>query len=348
MIPRPHRPALAVLALACVLALSACGTRTEPTNAPAVQPLTLALDYLPNADHAGIYTAQSTGEFRKAGLGVRLITPTDPAAPLKLVASGRADLAISYEPEVFLARAKGIRILSVAAIANRPLTSLMTVDGRPVAPKTLAGKKVGTAGIPYQSAYLRQILSDAGVDPGSVTEVNVGFNLLPAMLSKKVDATLGAFWNIEGVQLRLAKQRPRILPVDRAGVPPYDELVLIAREATVRHRGALIRRFMQALQRGTRAAVRNPDLAVRALREAAPDIKQKVAERTVAATLPVLVPARAKDPFGWQDPATWQAYGNWMASKGLIPQAPAAGAVLTNEFLPGEGVGDAGREPAAP
>ena len=348
MIPRPHRLLLPLLALGCALALAACGTRTEPTNAPAVQPLTLALDYLPNADHAGIYTAQATGEFRKAGLAVRLITPTDPTAPLKLVASGRADLAISYEPEVFLARAKGIRILSVAAIANRPLTSLMTVDGRPADPKALAGKKVGTAGIPYQSAYLRQILSDAGVDPGSATEVNVGFDLVPAMLSKKVDATLGAFWNIEGVQLRLAKKRPRIIPVDHAGVPPYDELVLIATETTVRRRGALIRRFIQALQRGTRTAERTPAVAVRALRAAVPGIKQRVAERTVAATLPVLVPARAKDPFGWQDPETWQAFGDWMASKGLIPQAPAAGAVLTNEYLPGEGVGQAGLEPAAP
>ena len=348
MIPRPHLLLLLFLALVGSAGLAACGNRSEPTNAPATQPLRLVLDYLPNADHAGIYTAQATGEFRKAGLDVRITTPSDPAAPLKLVASGRADLAISYEPEVFLARAKGIRILSVAAIANRPLTSLMTVGGRPVDPKGFAGKRIGTAGIPYQSAYLKQILSDAGVDPGSVTEVNVGFNLIPAMLSKKVDATLGAFWNIEGVELRMAHRRPRIVPVDKAGVPLYDELVLIASETTARRRGALIRRFIQALQRGTRAAERDPSLAVRALRDAAPDIKQDVAERTVAATLPVLVPARAKDPFGWQDPVAWQAYGDWMARNGLIPQAPAAGAVLTNEFLPGEGVGQAGEEPAAP
>ncbi len=348
MTHRPHRLLLPLLALACTLGLAACGTRTEPTAAPATQPLTLALDYLPNADHAGIFTAQSTGEFRKGGLDVRIVTPSDPAAPLKLVASGRADLAISYEPEVFLARAKGIKILSVAAIANRPLTSLMTVNGRPASPKSLAGKRIGTAGIPYQSAYLKQILGDAGVDPGSVTEVNVGFNLVPAMLSKKVDATLGAFWNIEGVQLRMAGRRPRIIPVDDAGVPPYDELVLIASETTVRRRGALIRRFIQALQRGTRAAERSPALAVRALRDAAPDIKQDVAERTVAATLPILVPARAADPFGWQDPAAWQAYSVWMARNGLIPRAPAAGAVLTNEYLPGEGIGQTGEEPAAP
>ncbi len=348
MIPRPHRILIAPAALVACLALAACGTRSEPTAPPATQPLRLVLDYLPNADHAGIYTAQATGEFRKAGLDVKITTPSDPSAPLRLVAAGQADLAISYEPEVFLARAKGASILSVAAIANQPLTSLMTTGGKPVAPKGLAGKHIGTAGIPYQSAYLKQILGSAGVDAGSVKEVNVGFNLIPAMLSKRVDATLGAFWNIEGVELALKHRDPRILPVDKAGVPAYNELVLVAAQQTVRTRGALIRRFIQALQRGTRAAVRTPVLAVRALRAAAPDITPKVAEKTVAATLPVLIPLQAKDPFGWQDPAAWQAYGDWMARNGLIAQAPAAGAVLTNEFLPGEGVGTAGEEPAAP
>lgn len=348
MIPRPYRLLVPLLALACAAVLAACGERTEPTTPPAAQRLTLLLDYLPNPDHAGIYTAQSTGEFRKAGLDVRIATPSDPAAPLKLVAAGRADLAISYPPEVLLARAKGIRVLSVASLANRPLTSLMTVGGRPVDPKGLAGKRIGTAGIPYQSAYLKQILEEAGVDPATVKEVNVGFNLVPAMLTKRVDATLGAFWNVEGVQLRMEARRPRILPVDRAGVPPYDELVLIASEDTVRRRGALIRRFIQALQRGTRAAERDPALAVRSLREAAPDLKRDFLERSVAATLPVLVPARAKDPFGWQDPVEWQAYAAWMESSRLIPRAPAPGAVITNEFLPGEGIGTVGEEPAAP
>ena len=192
MTVRPRRILIALPVLAACLAVTACGTRSEPTAAPRTQPLRLVLDYLPNADHAGIYTAQATGEFRKAGLDVRITTPTDPSAPLRLVAAGQADLAISYEPEVFLARAKGATILSVAAIANQPLTSLMSTGGRSVAPKSLAGKQIGTAGIPYQTAYLKQILGDAGVDAGSVKDVNVGFNLIPAMLSKRVDATLGA------------------------------------------------------------------------------------------------------------------------------------------------------------
>lgn len=325
--------------------LGACSEKQETTSAPAQRELTLVLDYLPNPDHVGIYTAQANEEFAKAGLRVKIVTPSDPAAPLKLVAAGRADLAISYEPEILLARQQGADVLSVAALATRPLTSLMSVRGKPVSPSRLKGATIGTAGIPYQDAYLETILENAGVDPDSVKKVNVGFNLTPAMLSNKVDATLGAFWNVEGVQLRRDGRRPRILPVDRAGVPTYDELVLVARRETVREDGALIRRFIQALARGTQTVRRDPEEGVDALLAAVPDLKRGFATASVRATLPVLFPSQSGKPFGWQDPASWQAYIDWMVDNRLLKRPLAAGAVLTNEFLPGEGVGEAGQTP---
>lgn len=336
---------LALLATILSLLLAACGEKEEKTGAPPRSGLTLLLDYLPNPDHVGIYTAQARGEFAKAGLNVKIRTPSDPAAPLKLVVAGKADLAISYEPEVLLARDKGAQILSVAALATRPLTSLMSVGGRPVDPKDLGGKRIGTAGIPYQDAYLAEILQSAGVDPGSVKKVNVGFNLVPAMLSGRVDATLGAFWNVEGVQLEQQRKRPRILPVDRAGVPTYDELVLVARVDTVRENGSLIRRFIQALQRGTRAAREDPAAGVDALLAAAPDLKRPFARASVKATLPALFPQDPSRPFGWQDVAQWSAYADWMVRNDLLRRPADAQQALTNEFLPGEGVGSAGETP---
>ena len=337
-------PLAACLAPLLALGLTACGEKNDSTAAPAQRDVRLVLDYLPNPDHVGIYNAQESGEFAKAGLRVKIVTPSDPAAPLKLVAAGRADLAISYEPEVLLARESGADVLSVAAIATRPLTSLMSVRGKPVSPESLSGKTVGTAGIPYQDAYLETILDEAGVDASTVKKVNVGFNLVPAMLSGRVDATLGAFWNVEGVQLRRQQRRPRILPVDQVGVPAYDELVVIARRETVRSDGAMIRRFVQALSRGTTAARRDPQAAVDALLKAAPDLDKGFARASVRATLPVLFPEGDK-PFGWQDPAQWQSYIDWMVKAGQLERPMAAGAVLTNEFLPGEGVGDSGETP---
>ena len=134
---------------------------------------------------------------------MKLRTPSDPSAPLKLLASGKADLAISYEPELLLARAQGAKLVSIGALVQRPLTSIVSLGGKNAIrrPAQLEGKKVGTAGIPYQDAYLKTILQRAGADPDSVRSVNVGFNLVPALLTKRVDAVLGMFWNVEGVEL---------------------------------------------------------------------------------------------------------------------------------------------------
>lgn len=327
--------------LAAALALTGCGSKDDTAGAPQQRQLTLVLDYLPNADHVGIYAAKERGEFERAGLDVEIVTPSDPAAPLKLLAGGRADIAITYQPEILLARDKGVRVLSIGALAHRPLTSLMAVKGRSVDPAKLAGTRVGTAGIPYQDAYLDEILQAANVDPATVRRVNVGFNLVPAMLSGRVDATLGAFWNVEGVQLKLERRRPRIAPVDELGVPTYDELVLAAGFDTVQKDGALLRRFIQALQRGTRAAEADPEAATDALRKAAPDLDRRFARASVAATLPVLFPEDAGRPFGFQNLEQWQDYADWMRRNDLLTQPVDVGTVATNEFLPGEGLGDA-------
>jgi putative hydroxymethylpyrimidine transport system substrate-binding protein len=335
------RRLLAVAALVVVAALLAagCGEKKDRTATPGAQRLDLVLDYLPNADHVGIYAARSEGDFRAAGVDVRIRVPSDPAAPLKLLAAGKADLAISYEPELLLARDRGLRLVSVGAIVQKPLTAIISLPAAHVRePRDLAGKKVGTAGIPYQSAYLKTILGHAGVSPSSVREVNVGFNLVPAMLSGRVDATLGAFWNYEAIDLALRHRRPHVIRMEQAGVPTYDELVLVARRDTLAREGSLVRRFVQALGRGYAAARRDPAMAVDALVRANPELGRRLQLASVKATLPVFFPDRPGKPFGWQDAAQWRAYGLWMQRNGLLKRPANAQDALTNEFLAGQGI----------
>jgi putative hydroxymethylpyrimidine transport system substrate-binding protein len=331
------RIVLGIVLLALLVA--GCGEKKETNRTPGTRSLDLVLDFFPNADHVGLYAGIADGSFRRVGLTVRPRTPSDPAAPLKLLAAGQADLAISYEPEVLLARDRGLNVVSVGAIVQRPLTSIIALPaGRVRTPADLRGRTVGTAGIPYQDAYLKTILKGARVNPDSVREVNVGFNLVPALLSKRVDATLGAFWNYEGVQLTLQRRRPVVIPVDRAGVPTYDELVLVARKDDLRNRGELIRRFMRGLSGGYELARRDPVRAVNALVRANPSLDRRLQLASVRATLPAFFPADRRKPFGWQDPAQWTRYGAWMLDNQLVQRPPEAGRALTNEFLPGEGI----------
>ena len=331
--------ALAALLLAGLMALAGCGEKKDVARPPAVQKLDVILDYLPNADHVGLFAAERQGHFKRAGLDVELRTPSDPSAPLKLLAAGKADLAISYEPELLLARDKGLRLVSVGAIVQKPLTSIMALGSAGIrSPADLAGKRVGTSGIPYQDAYLKTILSRAGADPDSAEVINVGFNLVPAMLSRKVDATLGAFWNVEGVELARRGKAPTIIRVDRAGVPTYNELILVARQDDLGRRGGLVRRFMRATGQGYAAARSNPKRAVEDLVKVNPDLNPTLQLAQVRTTLPVFFPDKPGRPFGFQSTAQWRAYGAWMRRNGLVERPPVAEDALTNEFLPGQGL----------
>jgi len=334
----PPFPLLALLLLVAIMG-AACGEKEERTGAPEAEPFDLVLDYFPNADHAGIYAAQAAGEFRKAGLDVRIRVPSDPAAPLKLLAAGRADLAISYQPEVLLARDRGLQVVSVGAIVQQPLTSIVALGAARIrSVRDLEGKRVGTAGIPYQSAYLRTILQRAGVNPASVQEINVGFNLVPAMLSRRVDATLGSFWNYEGVQLQLQRRDPTIIRVDDVGVPTYNELVLTARRSDLQDGGSRIRRFLRAVAAGHEAVRRDPAAAAGALVRANRDLDRRLQEASIRATLPVFFPRDRSRPFGFQDRREWVAYGEWMLRNRLIRRPADAARAFSNEFLPGQGV----------
>ena len=336
-----HRRVVPVmLAALLTLSLAACGEKKEATGEAALERVDLVLDYLPNADHAGIYAAIEEGEFKQAALDVRLRTPSDPSAPLKLLASGKADLAISYEPELLLARAKGAKLVSIGALVQRPLTSIVSLGGEDAIrrPAQLEGKKVGTSGIPYQDAYLKTILQNAGADPERVKPVNVGFSLVPALLTKRVDATLGMFWNVEGVQLRLQDRKPVILRMDEVGVPTYNELVIVAREADVRARGPVLRRFMRALARGHEQLKQDVDSGVDALVKANPDLKASLQRAQVEATLPVFFPRDKAKPFGYQREQDWQRYSQWMEENKIIEDAGVGQRAFTNEFLPGEGI----------
>ena len=331
---------LAVGAILAALVLTACGEKKDtltPTAAQ-TQPLNLMLDWLPNADHVGLYTALADGEFGKAGLAVHVHAPTDPATPLQLLAAGKVDAAISYEPELLLARDAGEPLVAIAAIVQRPLTSIVSLGSRHITtPEQLRGKRVGNAGIPYQQAYLKTILDHANVPAQSVKQVNVGANLVPAMLSGRVDATIGAYWNYEAIQLRQQGKRPNVIHVEDVGVPTYDELVVVVRENEIANQNGELRRFVQALGRGYQAVRADPQAGVDALVRANPSLTAKLQLASVKATLPAFFPTAANLPWGWQDPKQWSAFGQWMLHQHLIKNAATIANASTNQLLAGQG-----------
>jgi putative hydroxymethylpyrimidine transport system substrate-binding protein len=339
--PRTAPVALTIALLALAVLLVGCGEKSE-SGSGETQPFSLTLDFYPNPDHAGIYMAQKLGYFEEAGLEVSINAPSDPAAPLKLLAAGQTDLAISYEPEVVLAREKGLDVVAIGALVNRPLTSMIWLKKSGIGGVAgLKGKTIATAGIPYQDAFLKTILARAKLTPEDVKTVNVGFGLLPALIGGSAQAMLGGYRNVEGVDLRSRGKDPVVTPVDRLGVPTYDELVLVARRSSLEEEPDEFRLLIAALERGTRAAVEDPKAATGAVLGANHDLEPKLTAAEVKATLPLLAPPPANapsqsHPYGYMDPAEWRRFAGWMRDNGLLSTLLGPEQLLSNAYLSGE------------
>lgn len=331
----PLGAALATLAILT----TACGTKEggpEAATDGARTEVKVALDWYANPDHAGFIFGRDEGLFESAGLDVQLDEPTDPALPLKLVETGEADLAISYQPEVLLARGRGSETVAIASLVGRPLTSMIWLEKSGIKRvRNLKGKVISTAGIPYQRAYLRTILARAGLSESDVKIVSVGQSLLPSILSGKAKATLGPFWNIEGVTLKLNRRRPVINPVNRLGVPPYDELVLVANRQRLEEDPESICLFLGALARATAEADRRPNLATDLVLKANPALDRGPTAAQMKVTLPLLAATEAGQPFGYLNSVKWQTFVDWMVDNDLLESRLSAVAAIDNDFLPG-------------
>jgi putative hydroxymethylpyrimidine transport system substrate-binding protein len=318
---------IAVAALAALVAL------VQIALAGGQHKMTLTLDWTPNPDHVGIFDARDTGLFARAGLDVAVRSPSDPTAPLKLVGVGRSDLAVSYEQELFFAAAKKLPVVAVAAVVPRPLNSFMAIDPHVKSLRDLKGRTIGITGVPSDYAALDTALRSAGLTRKDVKVITVGYNLLPALLAHRVDIALGVYRNVEGIQLQLRGFHPTIIPVDRAGVPTYDELVLVANKNRLHYEPGYrseVRRFVTAFLAGTADARRHPARALAILEKVTASNRRFLA-RATPATLRLLT---GPDGVGCINVGAWQRFGDWMRAQRLLKTPIRAASVVDASFLP--------------
>ena len=237
---------VAALLAAAFLALGvvACGGGGAEPGAP--RGATLVLDFQPNAVHSGIYAAQAEGYFKDEGLDLNIHEPSSSTDSPKLLESGRADFAVMDINDFGIARERGLDLVAIAAIVQRPLASVIARDPNSIrTPADLAGKTVGVTGVPSDDAVLDTVLRSGGVNPSSVHRVTIGFNAVPDLAAGKIDAAT-AFWNAEGVELQQMGIPIREFRVDQFGAPRYPELVV----ATSRKECANAHPLVAALDRG--------------------------------------------------------------------------------------------------
>jgi putative hydroxymethylpyrimidine transport system substrate-binding protein len=256
--------------------------------------------------------------FADAGMEVEVYTPSDPTVVLQTVGAGQDTFGISYQTDVLLARAQGVPVVSIAALVQHPLLSVMSLRESGIArPADLAGKTVGYPGIPSQEAFLATMLEADGSSLDEIELVNVEFNLLPALISNRATAVMGAYWTHETIVAEREGYEVEILRVEEWGVPAYYELVLVTNESRLADEPEIVAAFLGALQGGYEAAIADPAAALDALVTTYPETDRAVEEEGITLLVPAWTAGGVR--FGTQDPARWSSYAAWMTSRGLIP-----------------------------
>ena len=322
---------LASMAMAMLVA-SACGGGDEELTSVRV-----ALDWFPWSNHSGLFIAREKGYFADEGLDVTIYTPDDPATVLLTVGAGQDEFGLSYQVQVLLAREQEVPTVSIAALVQHPLNSVMALQASGIQrPRDLVGKKVGSPGIPTDVPLLRTMLkadglSDAEVDAVITDMVNVGFDLVPALISKRVDAIVGAYWVHESISAENQGFPVSIMRMEEWGVPDFYEIVLVTGEELVRDDPELVERFVRAVLRGYQDAVADPQGAIDILFQAAPEIDPAIERPGVALLSPLWIEGDLG--FGWQTRDKWASFAAWMQANDLLGGAVDPDKAFTNRFV---------------
>ncbi len=298
-------------------AVTLAAALTAATPAVAAEKLTILLDWFVNPDHAALVVAKEKGYFAEAGLEVELIAPADPNDPPKLVAARKADLAVSYQPQLHLQAAEGLPLVRVGTLVATPLNSVVALKDGPIKSlKDLKGRKVGYSVGGFEDALLGAMLESAGLTLKDVTLVNVNFSLSPAIIAGQVDAVVGAFRNFELNQMDIVGKPGIAFYPEENGVPPYDELILVAHKD--RAKDARLRKVVDAVERATLYIQNHPAEAWFLFIKNYKELDDELNRRAWAATLPRLATRPAA-----LDRARYDRFAAFLQQRGMIKSVPA-------------------------
>tara|TARA_B100000579_G_scaffold71292_2_gene54382 strand:+ start:38300 stop:39262 length:963 start_codon:yes stop_codon:yes gene_type:complete len=295
--------------------------------------VSLALDWYPNSNHSGIYSAIDQGFFESEGIDLEVYTPSDPTAIISSVASGRDDFGLSYHPDILQAQSADLEIVSVLSISQHPLNSIMTLTESNIkSPKDLDGKVIGYPGIPSNKAMLETVLSNQGVKVNDVETVDVGFELVKALISGSVDAIIGAYWTHESIVMELQGYDVDIMKLEEWGVPDYYELILITNQDYLNNNSKQVEKVVDSFKKGYEYAINNPEKSIDSLIKIAGEeiVEEDVERKGIQLLIPVW--ESKGNPFGYQEKSKWVETYNWMYQNNFLEKELEINNLFITEF----------------
>ena len=301
-----------------VISIFSCSSENE------INKVSLALDWYPNSNHAGIFYAKDKGYFLDGDLDVEVYTPSDPSSILQTVASGRDQFGISYQPDLLLARSEGVPVVAISSIVRTPLNSIMTLKKSGISdPSKLKGKTIGYPGIPLNIGILQSILEGQELTIDDVNLVDVGFDLVPALLSSRVDAVIGAFWSHESILIELEGEGVNILKFQDWGIPEYHELVLVTSEKYLEENKEIVESFVKSFRKGFEGSIESNSESMESLISAYPEVNVELETEGIKLLAPLWI-----ESMNSTNMDSWHKFGDWMKEKGLID----SGLIIEDSF----------------
>ena len=287
-----------------VLTLSVANAKTDK--------ITIGLDWFINPDHAPLIIAQKRGFFKEVGLQVEMIEPADPNDPPKLVAAGKLDLAISYQPQLHIQVDQGLPVVRVGTLVSVPLNSLVVLENGPIKSiSDLKGKKIGFSVGGFEEALLSGMLEKYNIKMTDVDLININFSLSPSLIAKKVDAVIGAFRNFELNQMDIVNHPGKAFYPEEHGVPSYEELIYIS---NVKNRNnPVFDKFFKAIQKATLTIINDPETTWKDFSTYRKGLDDELNKRAFKDTL-----SRFTLRPQAHDLKTYEEFGNFLKEKGII------------------------------
>jgi putative hydroxymethylpyrimidine transport system substrate-binding protein len=317
---------------------SGTGAAQLPGALPRRTKVTLILDFIPNAVHAGIYRAIAAGYYRRENIDLKVIQPTSTTDTLKLMDAGKAQFGLADGSDVATQIAMGRDAEAVMAIAQRPLGGLIALASEHLRTAAdLEGKTVGITGVPSDTATLDTALRHAGGDPAKVHVVTIGFNGAQDLQAGRIAAFTG-FWPDDGVQLQVTGHPVTNFKLDQNGGPAYPGLVAFGTHRLIGSDPALVKAFVGATVLGYEDTVEDPSRSLSELLRLNPTLQPKLAGASLRAYLPLFTDS-GKVPFGTLQPGNLEALSAWMIQNRLIEHRFTPGRYGTSAFLPSGSAG---------
>lgn len=323
--------------LLMVLLLAACGGETEKTSKNGgekeLTEVSVMLDWYPNAVHSFLYVAEEKGYFKDEGVKVNIQYPANPTDPLNLAAAGKITIGFYYQPDVIMARAnENVPVKSIGAIVQSPLNHTVVLEDSSIqSPKDLVGKTVGYPGIPLNEAILSTVVEQDGGDPTKVKLVDVGFELVSSLATKKTDAVIGAYVNHEVPILEDMGSEVRYFDPTKYGVPSFYELVAVTGDKTWQNDQESIKAFWRAATKGYEFMQQNPDEALEILLNHQDEANYPLDEKIEKESMKILLPKMGSESeFGGQTKESWQKTAQWLKKTGLIKETPEVDDMFVN------------------